>query len=288
MSAPACLQRAAETLDAAHHARVDLAALLDQGRQLGGCDRMKLRAGRRLGERAGIGAARDGGRRGDQAHAPVDGGRRGEPRLGRDHAHHRHAAVELLAQRGQRRRRGRVAGHHEQLRAAVEQDARELAGEAEQLVRAAVAVREASGVAEIEKVLVRKRHEALVQHGEPADSGVEDGDWKRAFRGRHGRLWWHARRAAPATGRPPVRPRPAPPRPAPPEARHETSHYGTQRVEPSPGAASSGPWRALRSSRTAPGRRPSRVRRAPRGRRGPMSRPPRASRRRGRGPGARS
>ena len=74
----------------------------------------------------------------------------------------------------------------------------ELAREAEQLVRAAVAVREASGVAEVEKVLVRKRHEALVQHGQPADPGVEDGDGKRTVRGRHGRLWWHARRAAPA------------------------------------------------------------------------------------------
>ena len=35
---------------------------------------------------------------------------------------------------------------------------------------------------------MRKRHEALVQHGEPADAGVEDGDGRELSIGsRHGR-----------------------------------------------------------------------------------------------------
>src|SRR3712207_8169294 len=59
--------------------------------------------------------------------------------------------------------RRRVARDDEQLGAPLEQDAGELACEAEQLVRGAVAVREPSGVPEIEEILVRKRHEALVK-----------------------------------------------------------------------------------------------------------------------------
>ena len=51
-----------------------------------------------------------------------------------------------------------------------------------------VAVREPRGVAEVEEVLVRQRHEALVQHGEAADPGVEDGDRQLCASGpRHGR-----------------------------------------------------------------------------------------------------
>ena len=56
------------------------------------------------------------------------------------------------------------------------EDARQLGGERAQLGGRAVAVREAGGVAEVQEVLVRQRHEALVQDGEAADSGVEDGD----------------------------------------------------------------------------------------------------------------
>ena len=39
-------------------------------------------------------------------------------------------------------------------------------------------------VAEVEVVLLGQRDEALVQHGEPADAGVEDGDRQRSV-GRH-------------------------------------------------------------------------------------------------------
>ena len=41
---------------------------------------------------------------------------------------------------------------------------------------AAVAVREARGVGEVDEVLVRQLHEQLVQHGQPADAGVEHPD----------------------------------------------------------------------------------------------------------------
>jgi hypothetical protein len=182
-------ERTAEPVDAGDDALVDLAALLDQRRQLGGRDRMKLGARRRLGEGARVGAARDGRRGGDEPDPPVPRGRRGQPRLGRDDPNDRHAALEFLAERGQRRGRGRVACDHEQLRAPVEQDAGQLAPEAKQLLGRAVAVREARGVPEIEKVLVRKRHEALVQHGEPADPGVEDGNGQLSISARQGDVW---------------------------------------------------------------------------------------------------
>jgi hypothetical protein len=49
---------------------------------------------------------------------------------------------------------------------------------------------------------VGKRHEALVQDGEPADAGIEDGDGQGAIAGRHGRQWWQAARRAGARSRP--------------------------------------------------------------------------------------
>ncbi len=94
---------------------------------------------------------------------------------------HGNDALELVAERRQRRRGRRVAGDDEQLGAPVEQDAGELAGELGELRRGAVAVGEARGVAEVEEVLVGKRHEALVQNGEPADAGVENGDGQGAI-----------------------------------------------------------------------------------------------------------
>jgi hypothetical protein len=44
---------------------------------------------------------------------------------------------------------------------------------------------------------MRERHEALVQHREPADAGVEDGNRKLSLGTRHGRVWSQARRAQP-------------------------------------------------------------------------------------------
>ena len=156
MSTPACLSGRHGPSHAAHLALVHLPALLDQRRELGRCDGVQL--GVAAPPRRAPGRRRRSPRWPEwrSARRARWRGRRSEPRLGRDDAHHRHPALELLAQRGQRSGGGGVAGHHEQLRAALEQDARELASEAEQLVRPAVAVREASGVAEVEKVLVRE------------------------------------------------------------------------------------------------------------------------------------
>ena len=52
-----------------------------------------------------------------------------------------------------------------------------------QLVERAVAVREARGVPQVEEVLVRDLHEAFVQHGQPADAGVEERDGSMSVRG---------------------------------------------------------------------------------------------------------
>jgi hypothetical protein len=38
-----------------------------------------------------------------------------------------------------------------------------------------------------------------VQHGEPTDTGIEDGDGQRSVGVRHARLWWQAARSQAAT-----------------------------------------------------------------------------------------
>ena len=55
-------------------------------------------------------------------------------------------------------------------------NAADLVREAADLVERARPVRQARVVAEVDEVLVRQRHEALVEDGEPADSRVEHAD----------------------------------------------------------------------------------------------------------------
>ena len=81
---------------------------------------------------------------------------------------------------------GRVAGDHDQLRAAVEQVGGVALDALAQLGVGLRAVGKARVVAEVEVVLLGQRDEALVQHGEPADAGVEDGDRQRRDLGRRG------------------------------------------------------------------------------------------------------
>ena len=131
-------------------------------------------------ERPQVGAAGD-GRRGRQHADPARvGDRRGDLGLGLDHPDHLHPG--LGAERPRRLEAGPgggVAGDHDQLRAAVEQVRGVALDALAQLGLALRPVREARIVAEVDVVLLGQRHQALVQHGEPADAGVEDGDRQR-------------------------------------------------------------------------------------------------------------
>ena len=184
MSTPARLSGAAGALDAGERAVVDLAALLDQRGELGGGDGVQLGVRGLLGERRGVGAAVHGRRRGDQADPAVA---RWRPRPGATPGRRRRPpAPGARARRAARAapprwpscRRPRAAWRRASSRMPASSR-----GERAQLVRRAVAVGKARGVAEVEEVLVRKRHEALVQNGEPADAGVEDGDGQGAIGG---------------------------------------------------------------------------------------------------------
>jgi hypothetical protein len=131
------------------------------------------------GEGLGVRAAGHRRRRREQADAPAA---RAGHRLHRLRSHdgeHVDAEGRLHhppPQRGQRRRRGRVAGDDEQLDRARDELLGDLHAEALELGRAALAVGEARGVAEVHEVLVRQADEQLVQHGEAAHPGVEDAD----------------------------------------------------------------------------------------------------------------
>ena len=97
----------------------------------------------------------------------------------RDHADHVDVAPrvpEVFLERPERRRAGRVARDHEQLRALLEQLVGDLDRERAQLLGCAPAVGKPRRVAEVEVVLGRQRHEQLVQHGQSADAGIEHGD----------------------------------------------------------------------------------------------------------------
>ena len=102
---------------------------------------------------------------------------------GLDDAEHVDAERRLrhpLAQRRQRGRRRRVARHHEQLRAARQQLLGALQREALELGLRPGAVGQPGRVGQVQEVLVGQLHEQLVQDGQPAHAGVEDGDRARA------------------------------------------------------------------------------------------------------------
>ena len=91
--------------------------------------------------------------------------------------------VERLLQRGQRGRGRGVARDHDQLHALRLEVAGDLEREAPDLGERPRPVRQPRVVAEVDEVLVRHRHQALVQHGQPAHAGVEDADRPRIHRG---------------------------------------------------------------------------------------------------------
>ena len=78
-------KRIAVRLHLSDDAIVDLAARLDQRRELGARDRMEVSVPAGLGERLLVRAARDGGLGGEQAHLAVARSPRREPRLRPDH-----------------------------------------------------------------------------------------------------------------------------------------------------------------------------------------------------------
>ena len=133
-------------------------------------------------ERPQVGAALD-RRRGRQHADPARvGDRRGDLGLGLDHRDHLDPALAGHLARGlEPGAGGRVAGDHDQLRPPVEQEAGVALDALAQLVRCLRPVGKARVVAEVDVVLLGQRDQELVQHGEPADPGVEDGDRQRGI-----------------------------------------------------------------------------------------------------------
>ena len=123
----------------------------------------------------------DGGLRREQPDPPVSRRLYRGVGLRRDHADDRHR--QLFLELRQRRRRGGVAGHEDQLHVLCLEKASDLGREAADLRQRPRAVRQARVVAEVDEVLVRQGDQALVQDGEAADSGVEHADGPRIHSG---------------------------------------------------------------------------------------------------------
>ena len=173
---------------------------LDQRHQLRAGDGHDGDAGIERPDQRLVAAARDGRLGREQADATVARSAHGGVCLGLDHAEHRHRQRPL--QVGQRRGGRRVARGDDELDALLLEVAGDLAGEATDLVERPRAVRQARSVAEIDEVLVRHRHQALVKDGEPTGTGVEHAD--RA--GIHGRECRRGGGGALLAPRPPPRP----------------------------------------------------------------------------------
>ena len=121
-----------------------------------------------------VATAGDGRLRREQADPPVARRLHGRVRLGRDHADDRDAQLGLELRQGGGG--GRVARDHDELDALRLEERADLAGEAADLVERPRPVREPRSVAEIDEILVRQRHEALVQHCQAAHARVEHAD----------------------------------------------------------------------------------------------------------------
>ena len=120
----------------------------------------------------GVAARLDGRLGGEEADAPVARRLHGGVRLGRDDADDRHG--QLLLQPRQRGRGRGVARDEDELHVLLGEIGADLAREAADLLERARPVRQARVVAEVDEVLVRHRHEALVEDGQSAHARVED------------------------------------------------------------------------------------------------------------------
>ena len=193
MSTCGALERPAGALDAGERAVVDLAALLDQRAR---ARRTRRRAARRRAPPRRAPPRRRRSRR-------WRGWRSGRPRPLRVAAAARRDSGRTTATTGTRRSSSSRSAGSAAAVAELQATTSSFAPRSSRMPASSRAnacsssgVRspygKARGVPEVEEVLMRKRHEALVQDGEPADAGVEDGDGQRAIGGRHGRQWWQA------------------------------------------------------------------------------------------------
>ena len=128
-----------------------------------------------------VAAARHGRLGREQPDAPVPGRERRGVGLGLQDADDRH--VERLLQVGQARGRRRVARDDHELDALPLEVAPHLQRKAADLSERTRAVGKARVVAEIDRVLVRKGHEQLVEHREAAHARVEHADRPAVHRG---------------------------------------------------------------------------------------------------------
>jgi len=90
--------------------------------------------------------------------------------------HSEHGYRETALELRQRSRGGGVAGSHDELDALAFEKVCDLESEATDLGERPRPVRQAGAVAQVDEVLVRQGHQALVQDGEPTDTGVEYAD----------------------------------------------------------------------------------------------------------------
>ncbi len=200
-------------------------ALAQQRRQVLGDDRLELGAAEDPGldhrheargrvlvdldrrvlvlDRVEVGVRADGGRRRDDAHAPVARGERRRGGAGPDDAQHRQ--VVAGPQVAERDGRGRVAGDDQRLDVARRELVEGLGGEPADLVVRPDAVGGAGVVAEVDRGFVRRPAEDLAEDGQATDARVEDTDRPRVGHDRGATAAW--RRRAPA---PPARRRSSP------------------------------------------------------------------------------
>ena len=172
-------QRSAVAADGLHHLLVEREAPLDDRGQVraGHALQVNMRIGGR--DRLLIGPGGHRGGRGQQSDPAGVAGHYGQHGRGGDHPDHvevTSAGPDMALDRIQRRRAGGVTGDDQELGALLQQVLCDLDGKSPQLLGRSLAIREARRVAQVHIVLARQRNEQLVQHGQPADSGVEDRD----------------------------------------------------------------------------------------------------------------
>ena len=171
MSTSARFQWRAVGADHVDHPLLEGKATLDHGGEVRGLDLGHGQGAVLASQGAEVGAAPDSRRRSEYADVSVLGERGGDLRLGVDHGDDLDARLgrdlpgDLLARRG-----GRVAGDHQQLRAAVEEEAAHLLDMRSQLLDGPGAVGKSRIVTEIQVILLGQRDEAFVKHREAADA----------------------------------------------------------------------------------------------------------------------
>ena len=177
MSTPAASSGAAYPRTASTVRRAVRIVALDQRHERGTRDLHDLDARVERAQKRGVAARGDGRLGREHADPPVPRRLHGGVRLRRDHADDGNGELRLKIRK--RRRRRRVARDDDQLHALTFEPRADLLREPPDLRERPRPVRQPRGVAEVEEVLVRQRHEQLVQDGQPAHARVEDTDRPR-------------------------------------------------------------------------------------------------------------